>query len=328
MQGGIFRMNVVRPSILITCLVALAISAQSTAHPVHPCLAKLSELAATLKDCELAQAEKGQCSQPKHSLEAQTKHCRNQQFTPDAVNNAVDYGYASLEGDVGQSPYRRQVRKMRWESSLMKPNIERFNSLFADFSHIQEDLTELFNRDACPKQYQGSAERFLYFGSTDISRYASSEADNPKPTVYTVHWFARENKGQCYPPQAVGGELDPMVVNLPERFLEDLAKGNQRSVRCESASCEMEITELETRYQQYQQQYRLHRQLLICSDIDQRNENRKVIKGQRRSAYTLPEYCPQEEIQVQELNARGLLEQMDQSLFQDVTIRFQTAKSE
>lgn len=321
-------MPVLRLIALLFCLPVVVYG-----HPVEPCRARLAQLAATLKDCEISQAEKGQCEQPKLSLEAQIAQCKQQQFTSEAVNSAIDYGYASLEGDVGQSPYRRQMRKLRWETSLMKPNIVSFNQLFPGFDHIQDGLTELFNRDACPKQYLGSSNRFLYFGSTQISQYPDSDEENAKPFDVRVHWFQPEQKGECYSPVVSAEEGAPTIVNLPAQFLTELErvqgnKNDARIVRCQSAACEVEKAGLDAMVDHYQKQYRLHRQLMICSDIDQRNENRKHIKGKRRSAYSLPDYCPEEEIQVKELNARGLLEQLEQSLFHAVTIRIQTAKSE
>lgn len=307
----------------------MLISVQVFAHPVEPCRATLAQLAVTLKECELAQSEKGQCARPKQSLERQVAKCEHMQFTGEAINSAVDYGYASLEGDVGQSPYRRELRKQRWENSLMKPNVLQFNQYFPDFSHNQESVMELFNLPACPKQYLGQPERMLYYGATQIGRYSDLADGETSTRIYTVHWFQGEKKGQCYQPVGDAGADAPKVVNLPANMLVELRKvENTRAVLCKTEHCTAEQTELADLYERYQKQYRLHRQLLICSDIDQRNENRKSIKGMRRPAFSLPDYCPEEEIQVQALNAKGLLDQLEQSLFQGVTISFQTVKSE
>jgi len=318
-------MSVSRQLIILLSLMV----AQAYAHPVEPCRARLAQLAATLKDCELSQSEKGQCEQPKSSLEVQMAQCKQQQFTPEAINSAVDYGYASLDGDVGQSPYRRQIRKLRWETSLMKPNVASFNQLFPDFDHIQEPLTELFNTHSCPKQYLGNNDRFMYFGSSQISQYPAQDSEQASAKVYRVYWFQPEQKGECYAPDNTMSENGPKVVNLPVQFLTELGQQSDvRLIRCSSNNCELEKAGLAEMIARYQQQYRLHRQLMVCSDIEQRNENRKVIKGKRRSVYSLPEYCPDGEIAVHELNARGLLQQLEQALFHDVTIRIQTAKSE
>ncbi|HAG93733.1 MAG: hypothetical protein CMK83_11205 [Pseudomonadales bacterium] len=315
------------------CCLGLVPAHDSLAHPVEPCLARLSQLSVTLKDCELHQVEEGQCGSSRARLDAQIALCKQQQFTDQAINRGIDYGYASLEGDVGQSPYRRQVRKQQWENSLMKPNLIRFGRLFPDALHVHESLMERFNTQACPKQYAGKSDRYVYFDVVTLTQYPTSY-DELAPEKYVYHFFAPEKKGVCYAPDAGPAAVDasaagPRVVNIPGYFLAELEAADRvKVVRCASGDCAAEKTALADLYDQYSQQYRHHRQLLICSDIEQRNDSRRAIKGVKQSKVKLPDYCPAQEIQVQALNARGLLQQLEQRLFQDVTFRIETANSE
>lgn len=319
----------------VLCL-CFAPAIQALAHPVEPCVARLSQLAATLKDCELHQVERGQCDSSHMRLESQIAVCRQQQFTDQAINNGIDYGYASLEGDVGQSPYRRQMRKQQWENSLMKPNLTSFSKLFPDAGHIQESLMELFNTQACPKQYAGKATRYVYHGSTVLTRFPATfeesyEEPNKESTreQFRYHFFSAEQPGECYSPDSHTAQEKVNIVNIPDYFLGELEGISRvKVVRCATANCLDEPTELAQLYERYRKQFHRHRQLMVCSDIDQRNETRKTVKGVKRSKVKLPDYCPQDEIQVQALNAEGLLQQLEQRLFQDVTIRIETAKSE
>lgn len=319
----------------ILCLCFAPVASVS-AHPEAPCLARLSQIAATLKDCELHQVERGQCDSSHQRLDSQIAVCRQQQFTGQAINGGIDYGYASLQGDVGQSPYRRQMRKQQWENSLMKPNLTSFAQVFPEAGHIHENLTELFNTKPCPKQYAGNGSRYVYYGSTILAQYPAAyrvgkKESNEEPSAeeYRYHFFAVEKSGECYAPEGQDSEGNTRIVNIPDYFLGQLKGQSQtKVVRCGTDSCTEEKLKLGALYEQYRKQFRWYRQLMVCSDIDQRNETRKAVKGVRRSKVKLPDYCPQEEIQVQALNAEGLLRQLEQRLFQDVTVRIETAKSE
>ena len=136
-----------------------------------------------------------------------------------------------------------------------------------------------------------------------------------------------ERPGTCYAPDA-SDQSEEKVVNIPGYFLNDLeTQSRVRVIRCKS-NCMEEQAALAKLHDQYSKQYRRHRQLLVCSDIDQRNETRRVIKGQRQSMIKLPDYCPDGEIPVEVLNARGLLDQLEQQLFLDGALPIETAKSE
>ena len=299
------------------------------AHPADPCLALVAQLAQGTKQCELKQTQKGECDGVLQDLEGQVQHCKQQLFTQKAIDGAIEYGFAALEGDVSQSPYKRQVKQEQWEYQLMKPNLLAFEQFFPDAVRISDVLTERFNAPACPKQYLGDPDRYRYFGAQTLTRYSrDGQVDDQQQTVkYVYHWFAAERPGVCYDPDSAN-RPDEKVVNIPDYFLNDLdASDRVKVVRCKS-NCLEEQAALADLHEQYSKQYRRHRQLLVCSDIEQRNDARRVVKGQRRSSIKLPDYCPAGEIQVETLNAGGLLDQLEQQLFLDVTLRIETTKSE
>jgi hypothetical protein len=311
-------------------IVLIAFAGLAFAHPVEPCRARLAQLATTLKDCQLSQVESNQCQLPQQQLDEQRRKCRQRRFTNESLDSAIDHGFALLQGDVGQSPYLKQVRKQRWENSLMKPNIENFVRLFPDFTQVTSDLMERFNSSKCPKQYEGGSDRYLFINPVLMTQYPDSPQQGEKAQTYTVYFMQQEEPGHCYAPTAADGATNPYkVVNLPNYMLLQLERRDHASViRCQSLGCATEQAELEQLYSQYQNQYRRYRQLTVCADIDQRNDSRKSIKGKKRSSFTLPDYCPKDEIQVKMLNAKGNLEQLQLRLFQAVTIRIGSAKSE
>lgn len=316
---------------LAALIFALIFASSLSAHQVHPCLALVAQLSQGAKQCELKQTQKGECDGVLQDLEGQVQFCKQQHFTQKAIDGAIEYGFAALEGDVSQSPYQRQVKQEQWEYQLMKPNLQAFERYFPDAVRISDVLTERFNASACPKQYLGDPDRYRYFGAQSLIRYSreqGQEDENPGHSGrYVYHWFAAERPGVCYDPDSSNGP-DEKVVNIPGFFLDGLEeKDRVQVVRCKS-NCLEEQAALAELYEQYNKQYRRHRQLLVCSDIDQRNEERRVVKGQRRSSIKLPDYCPDGEIQVETLNAGGLLDQLEQQLFLDVTLRTETAKSE
>ena len=60
-----------RIGVWMLCCLGLVPAHDSLAHPVEPCLARLSQLSVTLKDCELHQVEEGQCGSSRARLDAQ-----------------------------------------------------------------------------------------------------------------------------------------------------------------------------------------------------------------------------------------------------------------
>lgn len=324
---------------LAPCLVA---------HPVDPCLARVAQLAQGAKQCELKQQIKGQCDDILGDLNGQIQVCKLQLFTEHTIDAAVEYGYTALDGDVSQSPYRRQVKQEQWEYQMMKSNLLVFQRYFPGADHVNEALAERFNSRECPRQYMGDPERYRYFGSETLVRYpprdnvGEGEAQG-EPVQYLYHWFSAERPGVCYEiPSGMTGvsaeetagkgvdEAQEKIVNVPGYFLSELESlQSVKVIRCQS-NCLEERALLADLHDQYARQYRLHRQLLVCSDVQQRNNARKVVKGQRRSAIKLPDYCPKDEVEVAELNARGLVEQLEQRLFMDVSLQIETdtAKSE
>lgn len=307
------------------------------AHPVEPCLAMITQLAQAAKACELAQTTKGQCDADLGSLEGQIQYCKQQLFTEKAINYALEYGYNALAGDIAQSPYRRELKQQRWEYQLMKPNLSAFQRYFPEADHIHDALLERFNSGSCPKVYAGTPDRFRYFGKQTLTRFPTP-ADQGDAVKFVFHWFSPERQGECYGipdsdmdksnAEPVPAGLAAKIVNIPDYFIAELeTRELTRVIRCKG-NCLEEQAVLAELYDRYTAQYRQHRQLLVCSDMEQRNETRKPIKGQNRSAIKLPEYCPEAEVQVHELNALGLLEQLDQRLFKAVPLSLVTVKTE
>lgn len=314
--------------LLLTILFVLA--SQVWAHPSAVCLHRLSQSATQLKACQIAQAQEGQCDHLQQALYSGREQCAAEGFVESDINSAVQYGFAQLEGDTSQSPYARQVQQHRWENSLMKPNVQRFQKQFPEYGHHLADITSNFNTAQCPKQYEGHREGWLFVGSQSIKRYPLGEQGGTSAQTYTVFLMAPQKQGQCYSPnpsQQTGQSYS--VVNIPELMLLEMEKKpDTRLLRCQHPLCMDDKVALESIYEQYQRQYREYRQLMVCADIDIRNENRRSFKGQKRSKILLPDYCPQEEVQVKALNAKGNLDQLVQLLFQDVNIGVQTVKME
>ncbi|RLT97421.1 hypothetical protein [Ketobacter sp.] len=314
----------------LTFIGCILLAGVAFSHPADPCLARIAQLAQSAKGCELTQKESGECDPINGQLEVQVQRCKSQQFTESAIQDAIEYGAAAVEGDVSQSPYRLQVKQQQWEYQMMKPNLERFADYFPEAHHIQDALLERFNTAACPKQYEGRPDRYRFQGHQTLSRYPGMDAapdGSQSAEKHAFYGFSPERPGACYPVlpatpgTAEGAQKTLMPVNIPDYFLAELEQRERvRVLRCES-DCEAEWASLASWHEEYSKQYRRHRQLLMCLDVEQRNENRRTVKGVRRTAIKLPDYCPEEEIAVQELNARGLLEELDRRLFLDTVWR-------
>ena len=309
--------------------LATLLSGQTTsAHVVDVCLHRVSDAATALKACQLTQQNDGQCDLAAEQLEFHQQKCTQQefQFTAADIAMAADHGFQHLEGDVHRSPYARQLQKQRWENSLMKPNVESFSRLFPQASQHVGQLTDRFNTSACPNQYEGHSERWLFVQSMNLTRYPMDE-DQGVATGYRVYLFAQQKPGLCYGPNP--SEQAYKVVNIPELMLLEMEQMSEvRVLRCSHQRCESDIQSFNQIYNQYQHQYREYRQLALCADIDLKNSERKKVKGKLRSKRVLPDYCPTEEVQVKALNAKGALDQLNNRLFEQANIRIKTVKIE
>ena len=305
---------------LIRTLFVLALSGLVTpfaqAHEVETCLMALAQRAQDLRTCQVGQTRAGECDIPQRRMNEKIAQCRQQAFPRAHIERAIGYGNSLVKGDPAQSPYQREVTRQRWEHSQMRPNVERFEHLFADYGALQGQLTERFGTPKCPKAYEGSANRWIYMGPVSISRYSlSPTGEEPRPRPWTLHLFAPEQEGHCYSAQATEAESPYKVVNIPELLLASLATKGE-AVRCASQDCAPERRQLLENYQRYQQDYRRYRQLLVCADFVQKNEARGSIKGMRRSKIILPGYCPDKAVRAGLQEARERVQTLDQVLFE------------
>ena len=305
---------------LIRTLFVLALSwwviPLSQAHEVETCLMALAQRAQDLRTCQVGQTRAEECDTQQYRMNEKAAQCRQQEFPQAHIERAISYGNSLVKGDTAQSPYHREVTRQRWEHSQMRPNVERFEHLFTDYGALQGQLTERFGTRKCPKAYEGSSNRWIYTGPVSLVRYSlASTGEEPRPRPWTLHLFAPERDGECYPAQAAETESPHKVVNIPETLLTSLAAKGE-AVKCSSPDCEPERHQLLETYQRYQQDYRRYRQLLICVDFVEKNEVRGSIKGMRRSKIILPGYCPDHAVRAGLVEARERARSLDQALFE------------
>lgn len=312
----------------LTAFLILVFAQLVHGHQVEPCLARLTQVAALEKACKVSQTNGRQCDVPFRELQQQKLACQMAQFTPKDIARAIEHGYESVQGDVNQSPYQARVRRETWENNAMQPNVESFKLAFPEFDSFHSQLLDGFNTKNCPAKFEGRNSRLRYLGHQSIKRYLIRDAETAGDAEdFSVYWFAREKEGTCYPVPETSDVAS--VVNIPDQFLSRMRQQPSAiTVLCESADCTPERDQLALILAEYSNQYRSYRQLLLCSDIDQRNENRRIIKGQPVSKVKLPDYCPHEEVQTAALNAKGLLLELDQGLFLAPELTMLSGKSE
>ncbi len=302
------------------------LSTQGYAHETEVCLQQIAQAAEQLQRCLVEQQALGGCDSASAIVTQYQNSCRDQYFTASAISRATLYGRDQVEGSPEQSPYQRQQARARWLETRMRPNLERYMRSFPQYDASQPSLTEHFGEQECPDGYRGQPGRWLYRGAVTLVRYTLTDTVGPSSSTVTKHYFEPEAVGQCYPIPEEPSENDPLVVNTPQTLLQDL-QALGVLVKCESSTCSGDKQQLEEHYQQYQAAYRQYRLLMQCADIEARNQKRGSVKGNARSVQLLPEYCPQAEVEVAYLNGKGLVEQLDHSLFGTLDSPIQQAKS-
>ena len=312
-------------------LFALALSllgpALSQAHEVETCLMALAQRAEDLQTCRVQQSSATECDALEQRLTVKASQCRAAEHPEEAVNRAIAYGNSLVPGDPRQSPYQRQMTRERWEHSQMRPNVMRFEQLFTDYSQLQPDLTERFGTAKCPTGYEGGSDRWIYQGPLALVRYSLDPAAAGTPEHRTLHLFSREQAGQCYPPQEEEGGNGFRVVNIPESLLQSLS-ARHALILCDGQDCNKERQATQDRFQRYQGLYRRYRQLIVCSDLVERNSRRGSVKGMRRSKIVLPDYCPGEAAEARMMEARDQVEHLDQALFESADSLTNVTKAE
>ncbi len=283
------------------------------AHEVETCLVRLAQTSGLLKACQVRQSREGECDNLKSRLERNRQTCRDEQYPEEAIARAIGYGAGEVAGDAKGSPYRQGVKQQQQERSRMQPNLARFAKQFPNYGNFRDALAERFNSRLCPNAYEGSRDRWQYTGSLTLLQYGMGEKESAPPVQHEVYLFAQGKPGECYP---VKEPLEPgapfIVVNIPDQMLSQLEL-KAGVVKCESATCATDRIALEEQFQHYQATYRRYRQLRDCADLDQRNRARQT-KGVPTPS-VLPSYCPAKEVNVAMLNAKGLVEELDQRLF-------------
>lgn len=295
------------------------------AHEVETCLARLAQTSGLLKACKVRQTREDECDNLKARLERNRQTCRAELHTEESIAHAIGYGAGEVAGETTSSPFRQGVKQQRQEQSQMQPNLARFDKQFPNYGNFRDALAERFNSRLCPNAYEGSRDRWLYTGSVGLLRYGLGDKESAPPTQHEVHLFAQGKPGECYP---VKDQLEPaapfIVVNIPDQLLSQLEQ-KTGVVKCESATCTTDRIALEEQFQHYQTSYRKYRQLRDCADLDQRNRARQT-KGVPGPS-VLPSYCPAKEVNVAMLNAKGLVEELDQRLFGRATRPLAVTKS-
>ena len=296
------------------------------AHEVEVCLAKVAQKSGQLHACRIAQTDANQCDALAQQLEQFQRDCLYQYHPPEHVARATAYGAGQVEGDPDQSPYQQRLARERWEQSQIGPNMQRFSALFPEFDHFKVALAEHFGTQACPSGYEGRQDRWLHAGYIPMQRYSFSEGNQLPPVVVPVHFFAQEVAGRCYPVPSSAGGQSGSVINIPDQMLQELEKQGI-AIRCKNGDCAATRDEVNSLYQQYQGAYREYRQLMMCADAAKRGGGSAIIKGAARPVSDLPEHCPKKEIDVAYLNARGLVEELEQQLFSPGKLHSRQAKA-
>ena len=287
----------------------------ANAHETEVCLQQVAQAAELLRTCRVLQSTDVQCDANEQTLARYIQRCRSAEFTSEDIQRARVYGESKVSGDPARSPYQRQLTRMQWERSQTDPNLERFVKLFPDQKEFAPSLQEHFATAACPKGYEGMADRWLYTGTAQLTRYNLSETGTNTPAAQEKYFFAPEEAGTCYSVASLKDSANHAVINIPTLMLQSLDTKGQ-VVRCKDTDCKDERAALQQSYQQYQGAYRNFRQLMMCADAVRRNKSWGFINGILRSASSLPDYCPQQDVEAAYLNARSVVEALDQRLFE------------
>ena len=307
-MGGLLRFNWI-----IVGIILLKTMAAANAHVFEVCLHRLADDAAALKSCRIKQSASAECDAIHQQFEIQRQQCVAQEFTRAHMSHAIEYGESQVQGEVDQSPYNKRVRQQQKENRQMGPNIANFEALFPHVSKHLGKVRDNFNTRRCKDQYEGRYDRWMFIQRKEITQFSLPGSQTPTTTV-PVYFFAREKAGQCYSPDPADGKYQ--VVNIPELMLLEMEQVPDIEVtRCLGSRCQIDLSSLSGLYEQYQQQYREYEQLAVCADMDLKNSQRKLVKGKKRPERQLPDYCPEDEIHVKALNARGALVELSDRLF-------------
>lgn len=304
---------------ILMSLVLVVLPGVLAAHEVEVCLARVAQKSGQLQACKVSQTEAGQCDAIAARLERFRRQCAAEQHPAEYIARAMAYGAETVEGNPDHSPYQRQVARMQWLQAQTNPNLQRFSTLFPGFEHFNGALLEHFGTAACPNAYEGKSGRWLHAGHATLQRYSLNDKGVESQTPVRRHFFAPETVNRCYPVPALNEGSEGSVINIPELMLQELEKQGM-AIRCPSEDCASAIESLQRLYQQYQGAYREYRQLSVCADIARRNATRGQVKSMMRSAVELPDFCPEKEIHVAYLNARGLVEELERRLFSPGTV--------
>lgn len=311
---------------ILLSLVLVVLPDTIAAHEVEVCLARVAQKSGQLQACKVAQTEAGQCDAIAARLEQFRHQCLEEQHPAEYVARAVTYGAEEVAGNPEQSPYQQRVARQQWQQTQTGPNLQRFSALFPGFEHFNPALMEHFGTTACPNAYEGRQGRWLHAGTVTLQRYSLTDLGSAPPSPVRQHFFAPEATHRCYPVPAASDGSAGSIINIPDQLVQELEK-QDIAVRCPSEDCASTIAEVQQLYQQYQGAYREYRQLMVCADTAQRNAARGQVKGMTRSALEMPDFCPEKEIHVAYLNAKGLVEELERRLFNPATASPTQAKA-
>lgn len=309
------------PVLPVTLVIGLA-----HAHETETCLMQVAQAATQLQACLVQKTAETECDASQQKLDRFRQRCLEQQHPAEFVERAVRYGQSEVEGDPDRSPYEQQVAANRWKQSQIAPNIALFAEVFPQFEAYKPLLEEHFATPQCPAGYHGRADRWVFLGDSVMLRYdiGGKNGEPLSPSQHVRHLFAQEQPGQCYPVSSQDGTGPVRIVNVPEVVVQELAKNGQ-VVRCLSSDCAPERDTLAQAYRRYQGAFREYRQLMICVDVERRNQRRQLTKGFGAAPVAVPEYCPDKDVETSYLNARGLVEDLDMRLFSDRTGQIEAA---
>lgn len=303
-------MTPLRLTALITALFAWN---PVQAHETETCLMQVAQATTQLQECQVRQAAEGECDASQQKLDRFVARCVEQQHPEGFIARAMAYGRAEVAGDPAKSPYQVQLAKARWKEAQTAPNIALFLEVFPQFEAVRQQLLEPYGTSVCPDAYEGRAGRWVYMGDAVMLRHNLMELE-AQPEQRTVHYFAPEQPGHCYPaPTADAGSL--RIVNIPEMVVDDVAR-RDAAIRCLSSDCSGDRDSLKAEYQRYQAAYRDYRLLTECVDADRRNSRRVSFKGFGGAPVPIPEGCPPKDVETAYLNTKGLAESLDERLFE------------
>lgn len=317
-------MTTLRFTAVITTLFVLG---TAQAHETETCLMQVAQAATQLQECQVRQVAEGECDSAQQKLNRFVARCVEQQHPASFIERAMAYGRSEVAGDPAKSPYQHQLAKTRWQEAQTAANMALFLEVFPQFEAIRHQLLDSFGTSVCPDAYEGRAGRWLYLGDAVLLRYNLTDWE-AQPKQRTLYYFAPEQSGHCYPaPTHDAGSL--RIVNIPELVIKQIERQNS-AIRCLSSDCSRDRDSLKTDYARYQAAYRDYRLLVDCIEIHRRNSRRASLKSFGGGAVSMPKECPQKDQKDMEtalLNAKGLVESLDERLFERGSAFFHPANS-